>query len=320
MNVKEKLLQILERPSYTQKTVATKTGLSATAVSQYLKGTYKGNIANVEAALTDFINREECRANRREVRATFVPTQMACKALSLITSTHMDGDIGVIYGPAGMGKSMVLREYSYKSKGVILIEADPGCTARVLLQELCTRLGAKRTGNIHELSEECIQALTDTGWVILVDEAELLPYRALEVLRRIHDRSGVAIVLAGMPRLLINLRGSRGEFAQLYSRVGMCLNLETHKDKSWRDKTEQEKLEQAKSEREDFNRILGSLLADGDEDSLTQPDLAEAFFRCSKGNYRRMFKLARGVVRTSAIGNQGISVKLIESYAQMLIH
>ncbi|SMG60805.1 AAA family ATPase [Cedecea sp. NFIX57] len=305
MNVKEKLLQILERPSYTQKTVATKTGLSATAVSQYLKGAYKGNIANVEAALTDFINREECRTNRREVRATFVPTQLAMRALSLITDTHIDGDIGVIYGPAGMGKSMVLREYSYKSKGAILIEADPGCTARVLLQELCTRLGVKRTGNIHELSEECIQALTGTGWVILVDEAELLPYRALEVLRRIHDRSGVAIVLAGMPRLLINLRGSRGEFAQLYSRVGMCLNLETHKDKF---------------EQEDFNRILGSLLADGDEDSLTQPELAEAFFRCSKGNYRRMFKLARGVVRASAIRDQGLSVKLIESYAQMLIH
>lgn len=305
MNVKAKLLQILERPGYTQKTVATKTGLSATVISQYLRGTYNGSIPNVEAALKDFLQREEYRANHREVRATFVPTQLAGMALSLISNTHMDGDIGVIYGPAGMGKSMVLREYAYKNKGAILIEADPGCTARVLLQELCARLGVKRTGNIHELSEECIQALTGTGWVVLVDEAELLPYRALEVLRRIHDRSGVAIVLAGMPRLLINLRGSRGEFAQLYSRVGMCLNLETHKDKS---------------EQEDFNRILGSLLTDGDGESLTQPELAEAFFRCSKGNYRRMFKLARGVVRASAIGNQGLSVKLVESYSQMLIH
>ncbi|RAP69617.1 hypothetical protein ACZ87_03593, partial [Candidatus Erwinia dacicola] len=40
----------------------------------------------------------------------------------------------------------------------------------------------------------------------------------------------------------------------------------------------------------------------------------------STGNYRRMFKLARGVVHASAIGNQGISVKLIETYAQLLIH
>ncbi|EBZ6410378.1 ATPase, partial [Salmonella enterica subsp. enterica serovar Kottbus] len=40
----------------------------------------------------------------------------------------------------------------------------------------------------------------------------------------------------------------------------------------------------------------------------------------SKGNYRRLFKLARGVVRASVIGDQGISVALIERYAEMLIH
>jgi DNA transposition AAA+ family ATPase len=133
-----------------------------------------------------------------------------------------------------------------------------------------------------------------------------LPYRALEVLRRIHDRSGVAIVLAGMPRLLINLKGSRGEFAQLYSRVGMALDLDVHK---------------GKSEVDDFNTILASLLpSDGGQDCVTAPGIADAFLRHSKGNYRRMFKLARGVVRASAIGNQGVSLKLIETYAQMLIH
>ena len=139
-----------------------------------------------------------------------------------------------------------------------------------------------------------------------MDEAELLPYRAVEVLRRIHDRSGVAIVLAGMPRLLINLKGSRGEFAQLYSRVGMALDLEVHK---------------GKSEIDDFNAILASLLPTHDgRNVISAQGVAEAFLKYSKGNYRRMFKLARGVVRASAIGNQGISVKLIETYAQMLIH
>lgn len=306
MSIKEKLVQLLEGKGYTQKMVATKTGLSTAVISQYLKGTYNGNIGNVEAALADLISREEERAKRREVKESFVCTQLAGLALGLISNTHTDGDIGVIYGPAGMGKSMVLREYAAKNKGVILIEADPGYTAKVLLQELCARLGVKKNGNIHELSEECIQALTGTGWVVLVDEAELLPYRALEVLRRIHDRSGVAIVLAGMPRLLINLKGSRGEFAQLYSRVGMALDLEVHKNKS---------------EEDDFNAILASLLPGADGRNLvTAPGIAEAFRKYSKGNYRRMFKLARGVVRASAIGEQGISVRLIETYASMLIH
>ncbi|KAF1370876.1 AAA family ATPase [Yokenella regensburgei] len=306
MNVKDKLIHLLEGTGYTQKKVATKTGLSTAVISQYLKGVYNGNISNVESAIADFISREEERARRREVRESFVQTHLAGMALGLISNTHMDGDVGVIHGPAGMGKSMVLKQYMAMNKGAILIEADPGYTAKVLLQELCARLGVKKTGNIHELSEECIQVLTGTGWVILVDEAELLPYRALEVLRRIHDRSGVAIVLAGMPRLLINLKGSRGEYAQLYSRVGMALDLEAHK---------------GKSESEDFNAILASLMPEDEgQSAIGVPGIAEAFFKYSKGNYRRMFKLARGVVRASAIGNQGISVKLIETYAQMLTH
>ncbi|EBF0135681.1 ATPase [Salmonella enterica] len=306
MNIKEKLIQLLEGTGYTQKKVATKTGLSTAVISQYLKGVYNGNIRNIENVLADFIRREEERARRQEVKESFVHTRLADLALGLISNTHMDGDIGVIFGPAGMGKSMVLRQYASTSKGVILIEADPGYTAKVLLQELCVRLGVKKTGNIHELSEECIQALTGTGWVVLVDEAELLPYRALEVLRRIHDRSGVALVLAGMPRLLINLKGSRGEYAQLYSRVGMALDIEAHK---------------AESEADDFNIILASLLGTAvGTDYLSSPGVVSAFRKHSKGNYRRLFKLARGVVRASAIGNQGISVNLIERYAEMLIH
>ncbi|EBZ5051484.1 ATPase [Salmonella enterica subsp. enterica serovar Poona] len=306
MNVKEKLIQLLEGSGYTQKKIATKTGLSTAVISQYLNGIYNGNIKNIEDILSDFILREEERARRRGVKERFVHTQLADIALALISDTHMDGEIGVIYGPAGMGKSMVLRQYASTSKGVILIEADPGYTAKVLLQELCVRLGVKKTGNIHKLSEECIQELNGTGWVILVDEAELLPYRALEVLRRIHDRSGVALVLAGMPRLLINLKGSRGEYAQLYSRVGMALDIEAHK---------------AESEADDFNIILASLLGTAvGTNYLSSPEVISAFRKHSKGNYRRLFKLARGVVRASAIGNQGISVNLIERYAEMLIH
>lgn len=85
----------------------------------------------------------------------------------------------------------------------------------------------------------------------------------------------------------------------------MALDLEAHK---------------GKSEVEDFNTILASLLPDDGDGVIVAPGVAEAFLKYSKGNYRRMFKLARGVVRASAIGNQGISVKLIETYAQLLIH
>ena len=128
-------------------------------------------------------------------------------------------------GDAGMGKTMIMRRYATENLSAVLIEADPGYTARVVLEELCNKLGLAKRGNMHELSEAIIQALRDSGKVILVDEAENLPYRALETLRRIHDKSGIGIVLAGMPRLILNLKGKRGEYKQLYSRVGFALRM-----------------------------------------------------------------------------------------------
>ncbi|WP_350355610.1 AAA family ATPase [Serratia symbiotica] len=272
-----------------------------------MKGVYNGNIDNVEAAINNFITREGGKEKNREVKARFVKTQLFSNCLTLLRNTHLDADIGVIYGNAGLGNSMVLRQYASSYKDVILIEADLGYTTKVLLQELCDRLGVNKRGNIHDLTENSITALHDTGWLVLIHEAELLPYRALEAMRRIHDRAGAGVVLAGMPRLLLNLKGRRGEYAQLYSRVGMAIDLDREK---------------ARHDRTDFDRILVSLLPTNDDESNIKmlPELADAFYKASKGNYRRLFKLARGVVRASGIADQGISVALLEEYSSMLIN
>lgn len=247
MTLKENLTRLMAEKNYSQKKISAQIGISNATLSLYLRGEYAGNVENIESAVRNFLTREEDKAKSRTVSVSFVKTRLAGKCLSLMRNTHLDGDIGVLYGSAGLGKTQVLKHYASAFKDVILIEADPGYTAKVLLQELCERLGVGKRGNIHELTENCISALNGTGWLIAIDEAELLPYRALEVLRRIHDRSGVGVVLAGMPRLLLNLKGRMGEYAQLYSRVGMAIDLDTEK---------------VKTERDDFSSVLASLLPD----------------------------------------------------------
>lgn len=301
MDIKSKLNEYMAEKQYSQKKIAAQIGISDATLSLYLRGEYTGSISNTESAISNFLSREEEKARNRSVRVEFVKTRLAAKCLTLMRNTHLDGDIGVLYGSAGLGKTMVMKHYASCFKDTILIEADPGYTAKVLLQELCERLGVGKHGNIHELTENCISALGGTGWLIAIDEAELLPYRALEVLRRIHDRSDVGVVLAGMPRLLLNLRGRMGELAQLYSRAGMAINLDTEKERT---------------DREDFSMVLHSLLPD---DIECNDMLNTSFYQSSKGNYRRLFKLARGVVRVSDI-NGGISPELVEEYAGMLIH
>ena len=72
---------------------------------------------------------------------------------------------------------------------------------------------------------DIVNKLKNSGRLIIVDEAENLPYRALELLRRIYDKAKVGILLVGLPKLLTNLKGNKGQYKQLYSRVGVLAEL-----------------------------------------------------------------------------------------------
>ena len=124
-----------------------------------------------------------------------------------------------------MGKTSSLREYCKQAPDALMIETDPTYTAKVMLQKLAAMLGAEGKGSLNELMDAVVGRLKDSGRIILVDEAENLPLRALECLRRVHDKTSCGLVLAGMPRLLVNLRGKNGELKQLYSRMAFKLDL-----------------------------------------------------------------------------------------------
>lgn len=297
MSNQTELTELMSRKGYSQTRIAQSIGMSPAVINQYLKGSYKGDVEGVDALISSFLFRESEKEKTQRIIPKFISTRTARRGMEVIRMAHLQGDINVIYGDAGMGKSMMLREYAGRNRDVILIEADPGYTARVVLEELCHRLGLSRRGNMHELSESCINALRESGRLVILDEAENLPYRALETLRRIHDKADIGLVLAGMPRLIINLKGKRGEYKQLYSRVGFALNLG-------------ESLPQ-----EDITAIARSMLSDAEKN-----DVSEALFKASQGNARRLFKLVRGVSLNSTITGDAVSAGAVRKFAEMLIH
>ncbi|ECY1101942.1 AAA family ATPase [Salmonella enterica] len=297
MELITQLKDVMERRGYSQAQVARAIGRSGAVVNQFLQGKYTGDISDIQERITSFINREQEKEKNRRIQAHFVTTDMAAKGLEVLAYAHQECEICVLYGAAGLGKTMLLGEYAARNKDALFIEADPGYTARTLLEELCRLLGVKVRGNIHELIDACVRELRGSGRLLMVDEAELLPYRALEVLRRLHDKAGIGIVLAGMPRLLINLKGRRGEFAQLYSRVALALNLGDTLS------------------RDDFNQIAVDMMPEASE-----ADIEDALYTRSLGNARRLFKLARGVYRICDISQVPVSVGAIDKFAEMLIH
>lgn len=297
MDLVEQLKALMERCGYSQTQVGRSIGRSGAVINQFLQGKYNGDNDDLILRLEGFICRELKKESARRVIENFIETPSALKGLEVLDYAHQEGEMCVIYGAAGLGKTMTLRAYEAKNPGTIFIEVDPGYTTRTLLAELCRQLGLKARGNIHDLIDACVKELRDTNRLVMIDEAELLPYRALEAIRRLHDKSGVGFVLAGMPRLLINLKGRGGEFAQLYSRVALGLDLGDVLP------------------REDFDLLSANLMPESVDE-----EICDSLYKCSHGNARRLFKLVRGVYRICGINKTQVSVKAINKFAEMLIH
>ena len=126
---------------------------------------------------------------------------------------------------AGLGKTYAVKMYALEHRDVILIETDFGYTPKVLFTEIHKKIGFDGKGDLHSMLIDIVNKLKNSGRLIIVDEAENLPYRALELLRRIYDKAKVGILLVGLPKLLTNLKGNKGQYKQLYSRVGVVAEL-----------------------------------------------------------------------------------------------
>lgn len=277
-----------------QKQVANVFGVSITTISQYLSGKYQGKTDDLDKKTEDLISQHKEKIVGQHYNAEFVPTFAAKMMLEVMRDAHVEGDVSVIFGAAGLGKTQAVLEYARQYSGVVVIETAPSFTPKVLLQKICSQLNLNTQGGMEALFESIIAKLMGSQRVVIVDEAELLSTRALEFLRRIQDMTKIGLVLVGMPRLLINLKGKNNELAQLYSRVWRACD-------------------------------LGNALPDKDlrmlaVNALGSEDCADYFLKYAKGNARRLSKLIRGVVRLSQLNDCGIDEDIIKEYTKMLIN
>lgn len=223
----EQIKQFLYVAEWPARRLARAAGISPAALSQFLSGQYKGDNAVVIQKVYSVIDREKEKLSLVKINHDFIETTASKRFFDIANVCRLQCEMGVVFADAGIGKTEAAREFASKRPDVILIEADPGYTASVFFRELIDRLGTggnKR--DLHTIFEDCVSRLRKSGRLIIVDEAEQLPYKALELLRRLYDKAGIGILMSGMPKLLANLRGYRGEYAQLFSRVGIASRLD----------------------------------------------------------------------------------------------
>ena len=270
--VRARLKTHLAQPGASQARVARAIGMTGSAVSQWLGDKYQGDNATVSQRIASYLALDGQRVEAPK-GAGFVQTAVAKDVHTVCQYSHVNRDIGLVYGEAGMGKTYALREYQRAHPDTILLRCNPSWkTPQAMLEAVLLEVGRKVRGMnaLHRHIRELVGALEETGRLVIPDEAQFLGTRSLEVVRTLHDEAEVGIVLSGNLDVYSQMHGEgMASFAQLFSRVGIRRQILLG------------------APREDVERIATAITSGIDEDALTF--LVEKTHE--RGGVRRMVKI-----------------------------
>lgn len=257
---RQMLVEYKERTGKTQSKIAKEMGISDGQLSGFLSGTYKAPhtiIPKVEQLLQI--------SDRREVapkEPAFQRTTVSGIVMDLIAYCHIQGKIGVVYGDAGIGKTMGIREYARQNPDAAIVITISPCFAtmtgvnELLAEELRIREKVSR-----KIQTEAVRKLRGSNKVIIIDEAQHLTVRVINHLRCLADESGVGMAFIGNEEIYLKMRGSgQASYAQLYSRIADNKHVLT-----------------SHITKEDIELVFG--------ESGVDEDAVEILFRISRTNY-----------------------------------
>lgn len=233
MSLVEKVKEFLPKIGLLQSDLAKKLKVSQAMISQWMQGEYKGDVEKLEKKIIQFLELEDEKIQAAVPKIPFTFTSVAKNVFKAARYCHSDCEIGICYGASGLGKTTAIKEYASNNTGVIIIKAEPGITNKVLIQQLYEKLGLSGLTKTHEMKKAIVKSLTDSGWLIIVDEAEFLKVDGFTILRSIHDDSEYTfgLLFIGLYKLYNNLLRLKGDFAYLTNRIGYRFELQKLDDK-----------------------------------------------------------------------------------------
>jgi DNA transposition AAA+ family ATPase len=214
-----------EEGEVTQAQVAAESGISRTALSQYLRGSYPGDSAAVEAKLERWLNARGEQQTLQELipeSPRFFATRSAGDMMKLLRIAQSLEDMALIAGVPGVGKSTSCREYQRLAPNVWIATMASHTTGVVpVLKEICDAVGGGKAPSANGLAREISRKIQGRQGLLVIDECHHISVPALDAIRSLHDATGVGVALVGAPLL----SGKVERMFQLHSRIGLPLYL-----------------------------------------------------------------------------------------------
>jgi DNA transposition AAA+ family ATPase len=227
------VLRLIQIDGLRQAAIAGEAGVSESGLSQFLKGSYRGDNNAIAEKLRNWMDLRRKRLGKLSQvpeLPDWIETPTGLAILSRLELAHMQGDIAAIYGGRGLGKTKAAQRYKATAPNVFYVAATPETSSTAaILEEVALALGIRAQG-LHpaRLRRLCDGALKATRGLLIIDEAQFLQKNACETLRGFHDRLGIGLAFMGNVAVFGRLYGTgvrAEEFAQLSSRVGTRLPL-----------------------------------------------------------------------------------------------
>ncbi len=205
------------------------TALAASTISQFETGQYAAKGTQIAHKIAAYLALE-ARRLAAPSDPTWIQTENSRKILTVMAQCQELRDLGMIYGAAGLGKTRTAEYFHAENPSSILIT----CTQAIrhpsaFLRHLAQLEDVKGpvSGAMDALFEGVLQRLRNSGRLLIVDEAQMLEFKTLELIRSLHDLGKIGVVLMGDEMIwnLLFAGRTRAQYERLASRVGIrrCL-------------------------------------------------------------------------------------------------
>lgn len=231
-SLKEAVRAEMNRLGLSQTKLAKESGVNQTRLSLWFAGKYSGDTEAVAMSLSRWLNSVQERdkeANRLNAAPEWKPTPTAKSIVGALRYAQRAGDIALVYGGAGVGKTYTARHYQENHPNVWVATMTPAMnTVAACLERIAFAVGLPEAQPSAVKTENAIVSrIESTGGLLVVDEAQHLPVSGLEAIRSVHDATGVGLALMGNESVYTRITGGtrQAHFAQLFSRVGYRVRL-----------------------------------------------------------------------------------------------
>ena len=217
------LHEFIELTGKTQRQISKEIGLSTATISQFLNAVYTGDNEDVARTINLYLAVGKQRLNSVQACNFYEELYNTQEVLFAVSYAHRKGDIVLVCGDAGAGKTTALMHYCENNVNVIFVTANSCAkSASAILNLISNAMGGRQlTGRRDEMIQRLIHSLEGSNRLIIIDEADHLTLDALQAVRAINDEAHVGIVLSGNEKIYYQMKyGSKSpKFQQLRTRI-----------------------------------------------------------------------------------------------------